>query len=199
MNLSQLAIQRALENNWQEAVDLNQQILADKPNNIDALNRLAQAYIQIGNCQNAKTCLELIFEIDPQNPIAKRNLQKINHFKKNNVLNCQCNSIRNFSFIEEPGKSKTISLIQVGENNILISLQSCSELDMQVKSKTISYYYQKHYVGRLPDDVARRLIWLIERNNRYKSYLKSIEKNHVRIFIKEIKCSPKNKNYNSFL
>ena len=200
MNLSQLAIQKALNNEWQEAISLNIQIINEEPENIDALNRLGQALIKLQKFCEAKEVLYKIISIDPLNPIARRNLDKIQAIIQNGNRACIDNQpIHSFSFIEEPGKSRVISLIRVAENSTLSILQSCLELEIQVRSKSICFYFQKSYIGRLPDDLSRRLIWLIERNNKYKAYIKSVEKNKVRVFMKEIKCSPKNKNHISFI
>jgi len=197
MNLSQLAIQKALDNQWQDAIEFNLLILAEDENNVDALNRLAQAYIQIGEYCEAKSVLQTLLGLDKYNPIALRNLEKVKCFSQNHN-SITHNSPRPFSFIEEPGKTKVVSLIRIGERAVLASLQSCLELDIQIRQKTISFYYQRKYVGRLPDDIAHRLIWLHERDNQYQAYIKSVEKNKVKVFLREIKCSSKNKDVVSF-
>jgi len=40
---SEKAIQLAMQNKWQEAADLNQQILEQFPEDVDTLNRLGKA------------------------------------------------------------------------------------------------------------------------------------------------------------
>jgi len=39
---------------------------------------------------------------------------------------------------------------------------------------------------------------LHERDNQYQAYIKSVEKNKVKVFLREIKCSSKNKDVVSF-
>lgn len=198
MNLANTAIQKALDNQWQEAIELNLQILSEDNVNIGALNRLAQAYIQIGDHCQAQQTLKIILQLDKYNPIALRNLEKVKCISENpDSINHP--TPKPFSFIEEPGKTKVVSLTRLGERTVLASLQSCLELDMQIRLKTISFYYQNKYVGRLPDDIAHRLIWLYDRANRYQAYIKSVEKNKVKVFIREIKCSSKNKDIVSFV
>jgi tetratricopeptide (TPR) repeat protein len=199
MNLSQLAIQKALNCEWRKAVQLNEEILVNNPQNIDALNRLAQAYMQLGKFSKSKKIVQNILILDKFNPIAKRNLEKINNFSKNCQDFTNTTMTKPFNFIEEPGKTRVVSLVRIGERSVLSFLQSCLELDMQIRQKTISFYYQKKYIGRLPDDIAHRIIWLHKRNNKYQSFIKSIEKNRVRVFIREVRCSPKNKNNVSFV
>ena len=61
-----------------------------------------------------------------------------------------------------------------------------------------AFYFQKKYIGRLPDDIAHRIIWLHGRDNKYRAYIKSVEKNMVKVFLREIKCSNRNKDIQSF-
>lgn len=194
--LSQLAIQKALNNEWQEAVVINEQILAEDPENIDALNRLAQAYLQLGKFKNAKTVYQQVLELDRFNPIAKRNIIKLQEFKENSHI--PATKIIPFNFIEEPGKTKIVNLVRLGERSILSVLQCGVELEFDVRVKNIYLYYDKKYVGKLPDDISKRLIWLYKRDNKYSACVKSIEKNKVSVFIKEIKCSSKNRNFSCF-
>ncbi|PIP53492.1 hypothetical protein COX08_00595 [Candidatus Beckwithbacteria bacterium CG23_combo_of_CG06-09_8_20_14_all_34_8] len=198
MNIATVAIQKALANQWQEAIELNLQILSQDDNNIDALNRLAQAYIQTGNHCEAQRVLNNILALDKYNPIATRNLEKVKCISSNLTFTNHP-APKPFSFIEEPGKTKVVSLIRTGERNVLANLQSCIELDIQIRQKTVSFYYQKKYIGRLPDDVAHRLIWLHGRDNKYQAYIKSVEKNMVKVFLRELKCSARNKDIASFV
>ena len=53
-SLAQQAIQKALSGNWDEALELNKEILDSDPNNTDALNRTARAYAELGKIELAK-------------------------------------------------------------------------------------------------------------------------------------------------
>ncbi len=199
MNLNALAIQKALNNQWADAIELNHQILLETPNDIHALNRLSQAYIQIKDFSNAKkTCLTVL-ELDKYNPIAQKNLDKIKTLEKNNCHQIHTNS-QNIKFIEEPGKSSVIPLVRICEKSILTILQPCLELELKIRQQSISFYLDQKYIGRFPDDIAKRLIWLSKRDNKYSAYIKSVDssQNRITVFIKEIKQSTRNKNYPSF-
>ncbi|MGI5827483.1 MAG: tetratricopeptide repeat protein [Patescibacteria group bacterium] len=197
MTLSALAIQKALNTEWEEAVTLNEQILAEDPQNIDALNRLAQAYIHLKELEKANDIYQQVLRIDPFNPIAQRNIVKLKTLSAKG-LTLEITPTKPFNFIEEPGKTKIISLVRLGERLVLSSLQPCLALDLHVRSQAVCLYYKKSYVGRLPDDIGKRLIWLCKRDNKYAAFVKSVEKDRVSVFIKETKRSSKNKNYHSF-
>ena len=79
------AIQTALVGDWQNAIALNEQILQENPNDIDTLNRLAFAYLSVGKPKDAKSLYEKVLSLDMKNPIAIRNLKRLNDVKANKV------------------------------------------------------------------------------------------------------------------
>lgn len=196
MNLANAAVNKALAGFWNEAIKLNQQILDQEPNNIEALNRLAQALAQKGKIKEAQKVYYKVLKDDRFNPIAKRNLEKLKKIKKSKTAPLIQNPN---NFLEEPGKTKVVPLVRLGNLENLLSLNPGQLLVIEPKSKSVSVYsQQKQYVGRLPDDLSLKLSWLIKRGNTYEAFIKRAEKNKVLVFIKEIKRSKINKNYPSF-
>ena len=53
-SLSRLAITAAASMNWEEAAKINQKILKIADNSVETLNRLAKAYISLGETQKAQ-------------------------------------------------------------------------------------------------------------------------------------------------
>jgi hypothetical protein len=103
-------------------------------------------------------------------------------------------------FIEEPGKTKVIELVNVADKKVIAPLRSGETLLLGVKRMKIFLNDQdKQYIGMLPDDVGTRLIRFIEGGNTYDSYVKSVENNKVTVFIREVKRVTKFKNQPSFL
>jgi len=194
--LDNLAIKKALAGHWDEAIELNQKILKDEPENVDALNRLARALAQKGQIKKAQKTYRKVLKFDRFNPIAKRNLEKLKKTKKANAAPLDQNPD---NFLEEPGKTKVVPLVRLGSQENLLSLNPSQPLVLEPKTKSISLYTKEgQYVGRLPDDLSLKLSWLINRGNRYKVFVKVVEKNRVLIFIRETKRSKRNKNYPSF-
>src|SRR3989344_7973707 len=77
MSLKNQAIQTALSGDWQNAIVLNKNLIKENPNDIDALNRLALAYIIVGKTKDAKSIYQKVIKLDPLNPIAQRSLNKL--------------------------------------------------------------------------------------------------------------------------
>src|SRR3989344_5987070 len=80
-SLSNQAIDAAMDCRWDEALKLNKKIIKDDPKNIDALNRQARVYMEMGKLSLAKKSYSEVIKIDPYNPIALKNLKIIKSFK----------------------------------------------------------------------------------------------------------------------
>lgn len=195
LTLKNQAIQTALEGDWQRAIDLNQSILLEDPDDIDTLNRLAFAFLSSGNPKDAKALYEKVLSLDMQNPIAIRNLKRLHdvNTKRTPI------TINNF-FIEEPGKTKVMDLINIADKKVITHLRSGEKLSLRIKrSKIFSYDLENQFIGMLPDDTCQRLIKFMEAGNEYEAYVRTVDSNKVSIFIREVKRVKKFKNQPSFV
>ena len=196
MSLKSKAIQTALQGNWQEAILLNKNLIKQDPSDIDALNRLALAYMIIGKSKEAKTAYQKVVNIDPLNSIALRNLKKLKD--KNLKLSSSTYQINN-AFLEEPGKTKVIELINIAQPKIVESLKGGQSLILSIKRLKIFVQEDKQYIGVLPDDIAKRLIKFMKSGCQYEAFLKSATTHKVTVFIKETKKTTRFKDQPSFL
>lgn len=196
-NLVKRAIQKALEGKWKEAIELNKQVLSQDKNNIEALNRLGHAYVESGKINEAKKTYEKVLKLDPFNSIAQRALERIEkgHGKKKQGTE----KTRDTSFLEEPGKTKTVSLIHLGDSEVIANLDAGEETSLVPHKHRVSIETMEgNYIGRLPDDLSSRLIKLIRGGNKYKAVIKSADPDAVRVFLKETERAPKYKDIPSF-
>lgn len=183
------AIQTALMGDWHNAILLNQSLLEENPDDIDTLNRLGFAYASAGNTKEAKDTYQKVLQLDNQNPIALRNLKRLSGNSNNAASNHQA-AVTNISslFIEEPGKTKVIELLNIADKKVIAPLRSGESLTMSVKRMKIFLHdLNKQYIGMLPDDIGRRLIRFMEGGNEYEAYIKSVDNNKVTIFAREVK------------
>jgi tetratricopeptide (TPR) repeat protein len=196
-DLAQKSISLALEGCWSEAIKINKEILKENPSDTDTLNRLAKAYFENGNPVKAKSLCQKIIKLDPFNSIALKNLTKWKEIKER----CQSGSkpSNTASFIEESGKTKLVSLLNLGDAKVIANLDVCDEVILTAHAHRVSITTNDgKYIGRLPDDLALRLRRLISLGNTYKVYIKSIDEKGVRAFIREIQKSKKSENTPSF-
>lgn len=195
------AIQTALMGDWKTAILLNQSILQENPEDIDTLNRLGYAFASKGDIKEAKDTYQKVLMLDNQNPIALRNLKKLSGTSGNGSNSHQSSIHGNIStlFIEEPGKTKVIELINIADKKVITPLRTGESVTLSIKRMKIFVYdHSKQYIGMLPDDIGRRLIRFMEGGNEYDACVKSVDSNRVIIFAREVKRAPQFKTQSSF-
>lgn len=185
-DLAQNAVSEAIAGNWEKALSINKLILKGKPKDVDALNRLARAYAELGNLQKARTTAKKVTKIDPFNPIALKSVEKWKGLKRGETLTSGPASAR--AFLEEPGKTKIVSLIHLGDDKVIAKLDSGDEVKFNPRSHRISILSADgKYIGRLADDLSARLKKLMGLGNEYHAYVKSADSKEVKIFLRETK------------
>jgi tetratricopeptide (TPR) repeat protein len=189
------AIQAALVGDWAKAIQINQELLSENPSDIDTLNRLAFAQASSGMSKDAKLTYQKVLDLDAKNPIATKNLKRLS-----SLGNATAPTAMNNIFIEEPGKTKVVDLINLADSKVLIPLRFGEKLSLSVKRMKIFVSDRnKTYIGMLPDDLGKRLMLFIEGGNQYEAYVKTVDAHRVTVFIKETFRSPQFKNQQSFL
>lgn len=201
-NLHQQAIDAALDSKWDLALKLNKQIIKLDPQNIDALNRQAKAYLELGKSNLAKKSYSEVIKIDPYNPIALKNLKIIKSFKPTGqaFISCSKGPLSPSLFLQEPGKTKTVGLLKVAEPQKLSQAFCGMRVEMAIKNRKITVVDSNgNYLGVLPDDVSHHLLRLSKGGNKYELFVKSIRVNSLSVIIKETFRSKRFKNQPSFL
>src|SRR5438477_3087990 len=77
--LPEKAIALAMQNRWSEAADINRKIIELYPNDADAYNRLGKALLEMGRYRDALGTYQKAVELDPNNIIAKKNVDRLVH------------------------------------------------------------------------------------------------------------------------
>lgn len=197
-SLQTQAINTALTGDWAEAVKLNKSLVKDNPSDVDALNRLAFAFSVLGKAKEAKLNYQKVLKIDPLNSIALRNIKRIPASSPAGDGNGNGYRLSNI-FLEEPGKTKIVELLNIAPLEIINMLQTGQNLTLSIKRLKIFVLFGNKYVGMLPDDIGKRLIKFIEAGNTYEAYTKSASGKILIIFIKETKRVSKYKDQPSFI
>ena len=202
-NLHDQAVDAALQHSWEKAIALNRTILDLSPQSIDAFLALGFAYLQLGNLKDAKEYYRLALRIDPSNIIAKNNIEKINILSrkgeriekpgKRSVL------LSPDLFMTVKGKTRTVTLINLGQADVLAQLQVGEIVLLQVRKRRLEVRnHMSEYIGCLPDDISKRLIFFLEAKSEYETIIKEATKHSVEVFIKERKKGAKVRNFISF-
>ncbi len=182
--LAQKAVSAALSGDWKEAVRLNNLILSQNSKDIDALNRLARACAELGHFKKAKTVSLKVLKLDPSNKIATASTLKWSQLKGESVSLSVPSSAE--TFLEEPGKTKLVDLLHPGPAEVLAKLDAGDVVKLAPHAHRVNVVtLDEKYIGRLPDDLSARLRRLLKLGKEYKVLIKSIDKNNIKIFIRE--------------
>lgn len=193
IDLKNLAIKDAKNGDWKQAVKHNLQILELNQENTNALNRLGIAYVQLDKIPKAKKSFAQALDLDKNNKIAKKHLEKLRNNQK-----CVAPSFSRNHFIEEPGKTKTVTLHRVAGKNILDCVSVGKECELKIKNRFISIEMDGKYIGALPEDLSFRLTKLIKSGNKYQGIVRSCNQKNCEVYLKELSVSDKNIGIHSF-
>ena len=196
--LVRLAIKAALNQEWSQAVDLNLHILQLKSNDIPTLNRLAKAYEKTGEPEKAKKAYQKVLKLDRFNSIAGNNITRIQTTKI--IEHPEGNGDgKPFSFIEEPGTTRSTYLTKLAPRQVIDSLDISGRVILKPYRRSVGVFTQENVcIGSLPDDLSQYLLKLIKMGNKYEAAIKTITKSQIEVFIREIHKSKRLKGLPSF-
>jgi len=187
VSLAQKAIAAALECDWDKALNYNLEILQKNPEDIQALNRLAKAEYELGNKKKAISYTNKVLKLDSLNTIALKNLER---FKKETSPNKDHDEshIHSQIFLEEPGKTKIVSLIHLADSDKLMNLNCAQKVNIAFGNHRVNVTTNSgQYIGKLPDDLASRIIRLKKSGYDYEAFIKTVGDAQVRLFLRETK------------
>ncbi len=185
--LSAQAIDAALKQDWKEAIRINLALIKQNNKDIDSLSRLAYAYLQSSNLREAKRTYKRVLTLDRYNPIALKNSKKLSMLKKKRVTAPVGHNVSPISFLEEPGKTKVVECIHVAPSHILSTLSAGQEVYLKGKNHGVDVRSGDNaYLAALPDDLSFRLKKLIAAGNTYQTIIKSVDKNSLKIILREL-------------
>lgn len=196
------AVEIALRGEYDQAIELYQNILTDFPDHLATNLALAYAHLQNKQIQESEQIYKKILSDFPGHTIANNQLNKIQLLKKNpteNLTGDKQNTINNLEFVQIPGKTRVISLATLGQLSVLLSLQIGQNVTIQLKKRHVEIRTPGgEYIGVLPDDLSHKLFALIQNGNQYEAFVKFASKNEVEIFMREIFQSEANHGIISF-
>ncbi len=178
------AIKASLTQDWLKAIEINNLLLENHPQDIATLNRLAKAYKEAGQIDQAIAIYEKSLQIDRFNDIARKNIQIL---KSNGHVFSPTKKIIDTNFLEIPGKTKTYSLLRVGDSHLISTLQPGEVVCIVPKQHSALITTQSgQKVGVLPDDVSFTLKRRLENGTHFQASIKSLNYPKVSVFIREM-------------
>ena len=184
---SQEAISLAMQSRWEEAVAVNQSIVELFPTDIDANNRLGRAFMELGEFAKAKEAYGRALELDPNNAIAQKNLQRLSLLPASKVkVKEERREVAPDIFIGEMGKAGVVNLQNLAVGEVLARMTAGNQVHLKLRGQQlIVENEQGEYIGSVEPPHGFRLARLIEGGNRYTAAIVNVHSDGARVIIRE--------------
>ncbi|HEX6128390.1 MAG TPA: tetratricopeptide repeat protein [Candidatus Limnocylindria bacterium] len=192
--LAEAAIAHATRGEWELAVEANRQLLESGPDT-DAYNRLGKALAELGRNEEALEAYQDALSRDATNRIAERNVARLQVLVAAAAQargNGKAGKASASSFIEEMGKTGHARLINVAPARQLAPLSPGDACQLQLDGEQLIAYVGDLQLGQVEPRVGTRLAKLMKGGNRYEAAITVLDREEVRILIREVYAHPDN-------
>jgi tetratricopeptide (TPR) repeat protein len=192
--LAETAIAQATHGEWDAAVETNQQLLELGPDT-DAYNRLGKALAELGRHAEALEAYERALERDATNRIAERNVARLRVLVGAEAAapeNGKAEKASAAHFIEEMGKTGHARLINLAPARQLAPLTPGDAVELTLDGDLLVARVGDGEIGQVEPRVGARLAKLMKGGNRYEAAITVLDREEVRIIIREVFAHPDN-------
>jgi tetratricopeptide (TPR) repeat protein len=191
---SKQAIALAIEGRWREAAEANKGILESFPNDVDTLNRLGRAHIELGEYAEARADYTRAKELDPFNTIADKNLRRLAHLdgdEESPKPGDGATRLQPNNFIEETGKAGVVRLQQIGRKEVLAKMVAGDKVDLQAQGANLVVKNEGgDQLGVVESRHGQRLMRLMAGGNKYAASVTSSTEESISVIIREVYQHP---------
>ena len=214
--LQEQAVRAALEAQWDDAIEINKEIVERSPKDAEAFNRLGRAHLALGQYDDARDAYGRALKADPANLIARRNLQRLDTRRRAGVSDAvadlggdESGAVRTTTlprtsvFIEVVGKTWVDELVNPAAAELLADIPPGEQLLLVIEGDRLSVHRSDNgepgsLVGVIEAKTAERMIGLAERGNRYEVYALGLSGQSLRVILREVHHDPSLGNIVSF-
>lgn len=181
------AVQLAVDANWDEAIELNRFIMDSFGADEATHNRIGKALTELGRLDEAKAAYEAAHAINPQNPVARKNIQKLeNLMKANQSLRGGAVKVDLNLFVEEMGKTTT-TVLRATDEDVCSKVAPGDVAELRVEGDGVEVDTVRGVrIGSLEPKLARRLLKFIQGGNRYQAGVTACDGNQVKVIVREV-------------
>jgi len=190
--MSRVAITLALEGRWSEACQANRQILDLCPTDVDTLNRLGKALLELGQYPEAQDAFEHAITISPYNSITQKNLERLSYLHHATPVLQSAKPVSSYPFIEDGGRSKVTVLQSPAPCEILAKMTPGDEVTLVNRLSRLAIENQDgEYLGQIEPKLSLRIARMTKEGNRYSAGITKISHSNVSVIIWETYRHPK--------
>lgn len=180
------AINLAMQAHWQEAVDVNKEIIESFPADVDTFNRLGRAYMELGDYAQAKEAYSRSVMLDPYNAIAARNLRRLNDLGESVKAEVETDRVEPYQFIEEIGKAGVVTLIDLAHKEKRALTVAGDKAVMKINGSSLTVENGRgEYLGKVEPKHAQRLIRLMLGGNQYAAVVVKSSADGMTVMVRE--------------
>ena len=193
--LDREAVDLALRGEWERAAQVNRAILELFAGDVEAMNRLAKALIEMGDYEEAGAVLNRLGEVAPYNNIARKNRARLEQMraqvKTNDGAVAASRHARRAAgapqlFIGESGRSTTTVLRQTPQRLSLALISPGDPVALRLEHHALNVYADDgKYLGQVDPRLGHRLSRLIEGGNTYAAAVIGVAAEGISIIIHE--------------
>jgi tetratricopeptide (TPR) repeat protein len=187
------AIGFAMNNRWTEALELNRELIADFPNEVDSHNRLGKALMELGRYSEARDAYAESLRIDPLNSIAQKNVARLTKLVEEEAAAAEptATPVDPSLFIEETGKTVVTMLVDLAAADVLARLTAGDPVTLEPhRSMVRALGPGGERLGKLEPKLGQRVINLINQGNQYNAAVTAVDEQSMRIIIREVHRDP---------
>ncbi|MDQ6670864.1 MAG: tetratricopeptide repeat protein [Chloroflexota bacterium] len=183
---SEQAITLAMKNRWDQAAQVNREILEMFPNEVDAYNRLGKALTELGKYAEARDAYQRAVKLDPLNGIAAKNLARLGKFAAEGSGVPQSSPVDPRLFIEESGKTTVTLLTDVKRTEATAKLSAGDQLYLDRRgNQVVASDSAGREIGRVEPKLEQDLIRLLGLGNQYAVFVTAAVDQSVHVIIRE--------------
>jgi tetratricopeptide (TPR) repeat protein len=186
--LSREAISLALNGDWERATEVNRAILELFADDVEAMNRLGKALMELSRYGEARDVLGRVAQIAPYNAIAKKNLARLSSLETSPVANRQVRKVGGAPqlFIEESGKSGTTVLRKMAEGPTVARIAPSDPATLVVENNSVNVHSKDgDYLGQIEPKLGQRLARLMCGGNKYDAAIVRVNEQGIAVIIRE--------------
>ena len=193
------SIEFAMQSDWVNAIETNKLIIDSFPWELEAYNRLGNAFLERGNKKESLISFKCALVISPASKIAQKNIERLQKTSKlKATIGSQSNNLGQ-AFIQETGKTCVTKLVNTPVGFDISSLISGHQVHLKQNERGISVTDQNDSrLGNLEPKLGLRLSRLISGGNEYQANITHVSENNINLIIRETLKHPSQSTKSSF-
>ena len=187
-DLDNEAVALAMRGEWERAAEVNRAILELFTDDVEAMNRLTKALIEMGSYEEAHSVVDRVCEIAPHNNIARKNRTRLDKMRGNSAATRHARGAAGAPqlFIGESGKSASTTLLHTPRNLSPAAVSPGDRVELVIEHHAISVYNEDgQYLGQVDPRLGHRLSRLMEAGNTYAAAIIGAHDEGITVMIHE--------------